>query len=66
MIAYEDIIPTTEDFHFLYCIGLGGYGSVYIAELSCGKVVALKKPHHLEAEDPSFDKSFRNEIKFPT
>ncbi|KAG4128375.1 hypothetical protein ERO13_D09G017101v2 [Gossypium hirsutum] len=63
-IAYEDIVAATEDFDFRYCIGVGGYGSVYKAKLPCGKVVALKKLHHLEAENPTFDRSFRNEIKF--
>ncbi|XP_022773728.1 probable leucine-rich repeat receptor-like protein kinase At1g35710 [Durio zibethinus] len=62
-IAYEDIIAATEDFDIRYCIGTGGYGSVYKAQLPCGKIVALKKLHHLEAEDPGFDKSFRNEVK---
>ncbi|KAK8571821.1 hypothetical protein V6N12_027893 [Hibiscus sabdariffa] len=65
-IAYEDIIAATEDFDFRHCIGVGGYGSVYRAQLPCGKVVALKKLHRLEAENPAFDKSFRNEIKFLT
>ncbi|KAK8571834.1 hypothetical protein V6N12_027905 [Hibiscus sabdariffa] len=65
-IAYEDIIAATEDFDFRYCIGVGGYGSVYRAQLPCGKVVALKKLHRSEAENPAFDKSFRNEIKFLT
>ncbi|KAB2064438.1 hypothetical protein ES319_A09G019000v1 [Gossypium barbadense] len=65
-IAYEDIVAATEDFDFRYCIGVGGYGSVYRAQLPCGKVVALKKLHRLEAENPTFDKSFRNEIKFLT
>ncbi|KAF8012983.1 hypothetical protein BT93_I0986 [Corymbia citriodora subsp. variegata] len=65
-IAYEDIINATEDFDLKYCIGTGGYGSVYRAQLPNGKVVALKKLHHLEAEDPSFDKSFRNEVKHLT
>jgi Leucine-rich repeat (LRR) protein len=62
-IAYEDIIQATEDFDIKYCIGTGGYGSVYKAELPSGKVVALKKLHRLEAENPAFDKSFKNEIK---
>ncbi|XP_022774027.1 probable leucine-rich repeat receptor-like protein kinase At1g35710, partial [Durio zibethinus] len=62
-IAYEDIIAATEDFDIRYCIGTGGYGSVYKAQLPCGKIVALKKLHRLEAEDPGFDKSFRNEVK---
>ncbi|XP_039164613.1 probable leucine-rich repeat receptor-like protein kinase At1g35710 [Eucalyptus grandis] len=65
-IAYEDIINATEDFNIKYCIGTGGYGSVYRAELPNGKIVALKKLHHHEANDPSFDKSFRNEVKHLT
>ncbi|KAF8042015.1 hypothetical protein BT93_A0576 [Corymbia citriodora subsp. variegata] len=65
-IAYEDIINATEDFDLKYCIGTGGYGSVYRAQLPNGKVMALKKLHRLEAEDPSFDKSFRNEVKHLT
>ncbi|XVF39353.1 hypothetical protein PTKIN_Ptkin01aG0027900 [Pterospermum kingtungense] len=62
-IAYEDIIAATEDFDIRHCIGTGGYGSVYKARLPCGKIVALKKLHRREAEDPVFDKSFKNEIK---
>ncbi|XP_056169612.1 MDIS1-interacting receptor like kinase 2-like [Syzygium oleosum] len=65
-IAYEDIINATEDFDIKYCIGTGGYGSLYRARLPNGKTVALKKLHRLEAEDPSFDKSFRNEVKHLT
>ncbi|XP_050271516.1 MDIS1-interacting receptor like kinase 2-like isoform X2 [Quercus robur] len=45
---------------------IGGYGSVYKAQLPSGKVVALKKLHRLEAEDPSFDKSFKNEVQMLT
>ncbi|XP_058739163.1 MDIS1-interacting receptor like kinase 2-like [Vicia villosa] len=62
-IAYDDIIKATEDFDIRYCIGTGAYGSVYKAQLPCGKVVALKKLHGYEAEIPSFDESFRNEVK---
>ena len=62
-IAFEDIITATEDFDIRYCIGTGGYGSVYKATLPSGKVIALKKLHHLESEEPAFDKSFRNEAK---
>ncbi|KAL3723263.1 hypothetical protein ACJRO7_035446 [Eucalyptus globulus] len=65
-IAYEDIVKATEDFDIKYCVGTGGYGSVYRAELPNGKIVALKKLHRFEAEDPSFDKSFRNEVKHLT
>jgi hypothetical protein len=65
-IAYEDIIEATEDFDIKYCIGAGGYGSVYKAKLPGGKVIALKKLHRLEAENPTFDMSFRNEVKVLT
>ena len=60
-ILYEDLIDATEDFHIRYCIGTGGYGSVYKAELPEGKVVALKKLHHSETEDSAFVKSFQND-----
>ncbi|CAL5367875.1 unnamed protein product [Camellia sinensis] len=65
-IAYEDIIKATNDFDIKYCIGTGGYGSVYRAQLPNGKVVALKKLHRFEAEEPAFDKSFRNEVQMLT
>ncbi|PNX96818.1 LRR receptor-like kinase resistance protein, partial [Trifolium pratense] len=61
-IAHDDIIRATEDFDMRYCIGTGAYGSVYKAQLPCGKVVALKKLHGYEAEVPAFDESFRNEV----
>ncbi|KAL1824538.1 hypothetical protein ACET3Z_011316 [Daucus carota] len=62
-IAYEDIIRATNNFDFRYCIGTGGYGSVYEARLPSGNTVALKKLHRLEAEEPAFDRSFRNEVR---
>ncbi|KAL0290889.1 UNVERIFIED_CONTAM: MDIS1-interacting receptor like kinase [Sesamum angustifolium] len=60
-IAYEDIVKATEDFDISYCIGTGGYGSVYKAELPNGRVVALKKLHRTEGENPTYNKCFRNE-----
>ncbi|KAK1381306.1 Protein kinase domain-containing protein [Heracleum sosnowskyi] len=60
-LAYEDIVRSTNNFDIRYCIGTGGYGSVYEARLQNGKTVALKKLHRLEAEDPNFDKCFKNE-----
>lgn len=62
-IAYEDITKATENFDIKYCIGTGGYGSVYKAQLPNGKVVALKKLHGSEAEEPSLRKSFMSEVK---
>ncbi|XP_043706646.1 probable leucine-rich repeat receptor-like protein kinase At1g35710 [Telopea speciosissima] len=62
MIAYSDIMEATEEFDFKYCIGTGGYGSVYLANLPTGKVVAVKKLHRQEAEEKANEKSFTNEI----
>ncbi|KAM7465223.1 hypothetical protein LguiB_012785 [Lonicera macranthoides] len=62
-IAYKDIIRSTNDFDIEHCIGTGGYGSVYRAQLPSGKLVALKRFHHFEAEEPTFDKSFKNEVE---
>ncbi|KAM7465268.1 hypothetical protein LguiB_012830 [Lonicera macranthoides] len=62
-IAYDDIIRSTNDFDIEHCIGTGGYGSVYRAQLPSGKIVALKKLHRFEAEEPAFDKSFKNEVE---
>ncbi|XP_058188126.1 probable leucine-rich repeat receptor-like protein kinase At1g35710 isoform X2 [Rhododendron vialii] len=65
-IAYEDMIKSTNDFDIRYCIGTGGYGSVYRAQLPSGKVAALKKLHRFEGEDPIFDQCFRNEVQILT
>ncbi|XP_060669937.1 MDIS1-interacting receptor like kinase 2-like [Ziziphus jujuba] len=62
-IAYKDILQATEDFDIRYCIGTGGYGSVYKAQLPNGRVVALKKLHTSEIEHPVLSKSFINEVK---
>ncbi|KAK1381307.1 hypothetical protein POM88_028051 [Heracleum sosnowskyi] len=61
-LASQDIIKATNNFDIRYCIGTGGYGSVYKARLPKGNTVALKKLHRLEAEDPNSDRSFRNEL----
>ncbi|KAJ0802069.1 putative protein kinase RLK-Pelle-LRR-XI-1 family [Helianthus annuus] len=65
-IAYEDFITATEDFDLKYCIGTGGYGSVYEAKLPSGQTFALKKLHGFEAKQPAFDQSFKNEIQVLT
>ncbi|KAF6153382.1 hypothetical protein GIB67_003572 [Kingdonia uniflora] len=61
-IVYEDIIEATENFSPEYCIGTGGYGSVYKAELSTGQVVAVKKLHPLEDGFGTGSKAFLDEI----
>lgn len=41
--AYEQIIEATENFSEKYCIGAGGYVSVYVAKLSNGKNFAVRR-----------------------
>ncbi|KAJ8775085.1 hypothetical protein K2173_020089 [Erythroxylum novogranatense] len=65
-IAFQDILDATDNFDIRYCIGTGGYGSVYKAQLPSGKVVAIKKLHRLEYEEPAFVEYFRNEVKILT
>ncbi|VVA13806.1 PREDICTED: MDIS1-interacting receptor like [Prunus dulcis] len=61
---YEEIIrATTEDFDSIYCIGTGGHGSVYRANLSSGNMVAVKKLHLLHNGENNFQKEFFNEIR---
>ncbi|KAK9019814.1 hypothetical protein V6N11_054322 [Hibiscus sabdariffa] len=45
---HDNIIEATEDFSSDYCIGSGGYGTVYKAALPTGQVVAVKKLHQYE------------------
>ncbi|KAF6141553.1 hypothetical protein GIB67_041030, partial [Kingdonia uniflora] len=61
-VVYEDIIEATENFSPGHCIGTGGYGSVYKAELSTGQVVAVKKLHPLEDGAGPGSKAFLDEI----
>ncbi|GLT35381.1 hypothetical protein SLA2020_098400 [Shorea laevis] len=63
--AYKDIIKATNSFSAKYCIASSGYANVYRAELPIG-VVALKKLHPRKAEEPTFDESFKNDIKVLT
>eukprot|EP00268_Persea_americana_P011525 TRINITY_DN14863_c0_g3_i4.p1 TRINITY_DN14863_c0_g3~~TRINITY_DN14863_c0_g3_i4.p1 ORF type:complete len:456 (+),score=62.39 TRINITY_DN14863_c0_g3_i4:105-1472(+) len=61
--VYDDIVEATENFDDIYCIGMGGNGMVYEAELSTGQIVAVKKFHSLGNGDIIDMKSFRNEIR---
>lgn len=62
-LMHESLIQATEDFNSKYCIGKGGSGSVYKAELPTGQVVAVKKLHELDDDEVANLKSFSNEIK---
>ncbi|MBA0665053.1 hypothetical protein Goklo_004974 [Gossypium klotzschianum] len=62
-ILHDGIIEATEDFSSIYCIGSGGYGTVYKAALPTGQVVAVKKLH--QSEDSMLNnnlKAFESEI----
>ncbi|TYG51187.1 hypothetical protein ES288_D10G237100v1 [Gossypium darwinii] len=62
-ILHDGIIEATEDFSYIYCIGSGGYGTVYKAALPTGQVVAVKKLH--QSEDSMLNnnlKAFESEI----
>ncbi|KAJ9676804.1 hypothetical protein PVL29_022020 [Vitis rotundifolia] len=58
----EAIIEATKDFDPMYCIGEGGHGSVYKAELPSGNIVAVKKLHRFDI-DMAHQKDFVNEIR---
>ncbi|XP_050217141.1 MDIS1-interacting receptor like kinase 2-like isoform X2 [Mercurialis annua] len=58
-LQYENIVQATEDFDQKYCIGVGGYGTVYKAVLATGREVAVKKLH----QSHNNLKAFSNEIR---
>ena len=61
-MVYENIIEATENFNSKYCIGVGGYGSVYKAVLPTRQAVAVKKLHPLLDGEKSNQKAFTSEI----
>ncbi|CDP11197.1 unnamed protein product [Coffea canephora] len=58
---YREILKATEDFSEIFCIGEGGYGSVYKAMLPPGNLVAVKRLHLLP--EKVYFNSFLNEIR---
>ena len=63
-MVYERIIEATasEEFDSKHCVGVGGCGSVYKAELQPGQVVAVKKLHSIQDNGIANAKAFENEI----
>ncbi|KAK7838863.1 mdis1-interacting receptor like kinase 2 [Quercus suber] len=59
---YENITKVTENFNSKYCIGVGGYGSVYKAVFPTSQVVVVKKLHPLLDGEKSNQKAFMSEI----
>ncbi|KAM2668620.1 MDIS1-interacting receptor like kinase 2-like [Malus sylvestris] len=62
-LFYEEIIKATEDFDDAYCIGRGGFGSVYKAKLPLDNLVAVKKLHTPSDGEWSTRKELLNEVK---
>ncbi|KAL7262634.1 hypothetical protein ACSBR1_000903 [Camellia fascicularis] len=58
---YNDIVKVTKDFDATYCIGKGGYGTVYKAKLPSTNIVAVKKLHPLS--ESADRKDFLNEVR---
>ncbi|KAF8024826.1 hypothetical protein BT93_F1860 [Corymbia citriodora subsp. variegata] len=61
-MVYESIIEATEEFNAKYCIGVGGHGSVYKAQLQTGKIVAIKKLKDSLDVEMASRKAFEREI----
>ncbi|KAL9382273.1 hypothetical protein Peur_025308 [Populus x canadensis] len=59
---YENIVEATEEFNSNYCIGEGGYGTVYKAVMPTEQVVAVKKLHRSQTEKLSHFKAFEKEV----
>lgn len=60
---YESIVKATNEFNSKHCVGVGGCGSVYTAELQSGQVVVVKKFHSVQDGDITNAKGFKNEIR---
>ncbi|KAK3444539.1 hypothetical protein EUGRSUZ_A01349 [Eucalyptus grandis] len=66
--TFNDIAKATNNFSEKYCIGKGGFRSVYKAELASGQIVAVKNVKVSESSDvPAVNQqSFKNEIRILT
>ena len=60
---YQEIIDATQNFDANFCIGKGGYGTVYKARLISGNIVAVKKLQSLHDGEIAQQKEFLNEIR---
>ncbi|XP_024033574.1 probable leucine-rich repeat receptor-like protein kinase At1g35710 [Citrus clementina] len=61
-IVHEEIIRATKNFDDEHCIGNGGQGSVYKAELPTGEIVAVKKFHSPLPGEMACQQEFLNEV----
>ena len=63
---YKEIIEATHGFDAMFCIGKGGHGTVYKANLPAGNIVAVKKLQPLGDGEIAQQKEFFNEIRVLT
>ncbi|KAB2636441.1 LRR receptor-like serine/threonine-protein kinase [Pyrus ussuriensis x Pyrus communis] len=63
--TFREVVKAIDDFHDKHCIGRGGFGRVYKAELESGQVVAVKRLNTNDSNDiPAINlRSFENEIR---
>ncbi|KAM2511544.1 hypothetical protein PS1_035915 [Malus domestica] len=63
--TFGEVVKAVDDFHDKHCIGIGGFGRVYKAELESGQVVAVKRLNTEDSNDiPAINlQSFENEIR---
>nr|XP_028958405.1 MDIS1-interacting receptor like kinase 2-like [Malus domestica] len=63
--TFREAVKAIDDFHEKHCIGRGGFGRVYKAELESGQVVAVKRLNTNDSNDiPAINlQSFENEIR---
>lgn len=64
VFSFRDIVNATQQFSDSCCIGSGGFGDVYRAQLlSGGLVVAVKRIHVAGTEDRNKRRAFENEVQ---
>ncbi|KAF5755476.1 putative protein kinase RLK-Pelle-LRR-XI-1 family [Helianthus annuus] len=61
--VYDEILKVTNDFNDAYCIGTGGYGSVYKAELQPNNITVAVKKIHSSSSDKVDHTAFLNEVR---
>ncbi|CAA6662526.1 unnamed protein product [Spirodela intermedia] len=66
--TFLDIVHATDNFAEAFCIGEGGFGTIYRARLPTGDVVAVKRLNLADTSDISEAslRSFENEIRVLT
>ncbi|XP_078153755.1 uncharacterized protein LOC144548907 isoform X2 [Carex rostrata] len=63
--SFSDIVNATDNFSGVYCVGKGGFGMVYKAELSVDQIVAVKRIQVQNTGEVQeiYKKNYENEIR---